>query len=97
MVPIGVMAGWAAFCVGLFVFTTRVLKKQAKVGLPSMVGSRGRVASSLAPQGLVKIGGELWRATSAEGSVDKGEEVEVVGEDGLSLVVRKAGTKKTIH
>ena len=96
-VLIGVMVAWAAFSVSLFVFTTRVLKKQAVVGLPTMVGSKGKVASILAPEGLVRIRGELWGATSAEGNLDTGEEIEVVGEDGLKLVVRKIVTKKSIR
>ena len=78
--------------VSLFVFTTRTLKRQAVVGLPTMIGSRGKVASSLAPDGLVRIKGELWGATSTEGVLAPGEEVEVVGEDGLKLVVHKAVT-----
>jgi membrane-bound ClpP family serine protease len=96
-VLIGVMVAWAVFAGALFVFTTRTLKRQAVVGLPTMIGSKGKVASSLAPEGLVRIRGELWGATSAEGNVDKDEEVEVVGEDGLKLVVRKAGKNRPIR
>ncbi len=97
VVLIAVMVVWAAFSVTLFVFTTRILKKQAVVGLPTMIGSRGKVASSLAPKGLVRLRGELWGATSTEGKVDKGEEVEVVEEDGLRLVVRKVSARKSTH
>jgi membrane-bound serine protease (ClpP class) len=93
-VLIGVMVAWAAFAAALFIFTTRTLKRQTVVGLPTMMGSKGKVASSLVPEGLVRIKGELWGATSAEGNVDTGEEVEVVGEDGLKLVVRRTGPKK---
>jgi membrane-bound ClpP family serine protease len=96
-VLIGVMIAWAAFAVALFIFTTRTLKKQIVVGLPTMIGSKGKVASSLVPEGLVRIKGELWGATSAEGNVDTGEEVEVVGEDGLKLVVRKVGRNRPIR
>ena len=88
-VLIGVMVAWAIFAVTLFIFTTRTLKKQVVVGLPTMIGGRGRVASPLAPEGLVRIKGELWGATSDDGDIDTGEEVRVVGEDGLKLVVRK--------
>ena len=94
-VLIGVMVAWAAFAIWLFLFTTRTLKRQKVVGLPTMIGSRGKVASLLAPEGLVRIRGELWGATSAKGNVDKGEEVEVVGEDGLKLIVRKVSSKKS--
>jgi membrane-bound serine protease (ClpP class) len=96
-VLIGVMVAWAAFAVALFIFTTRTLKRQTVVGLPTMIGSKGKVASSLVPEGLVRIKGELWGATSVEGNVDTGEWIEVVGEDGLKLVVRKIGVKKPIH
>ena len=96
-VLIGVMVAWAVFAAALFVFTTRTLKRQAVVGLPTMIGSKGKVASSLAPEGMVRIRGELWGATSAEGNVDKDEEVEVVGEDGLKLVVRKAVKNRPIR
>ena len=88
-VIVGIMAAWAAFSVSLFVFTTRTLKKQVPVGLPSMVGTKGKVVSPLAPEGLVRIKSELWVATSAGGDIAKDVEVEVVDEDGLKLVVRK--------
>ena len=45
--------------------------------------------TGLAPEGLVRIKGELWKAKSASGSMDIGEKVIVVGQDGLELTVRK--------
>lgn len=96
-VLIAVMVAWLAFSVGLFMFTTRTLKRQTVVGLPTMTGSKGKVASSLSPEGMVRIKGELWGATSLEGNVDKGDEIEVVGEDGLKLVVRKTPARKFRH
>jgi membrane-bound ClpP family serine protease len=96
-VLIGVMAVWAAFGTWLFIFTTRALKRQAAVGLPSMVGAVGKVARRLAPEGLVKIRGELWGAKSNEGNIEVGEEVVVVSEHGLKLFVRKASGDRTTH
>ncbi len=89
-VCIGVMVAWAAFGVWLFIFTTNTLKKQAVVGLPSMVGTVGKVASRLAPEGMVRIRSELWGAMSDEGDIETGEKVVVIKEDGLKLFVRKA-------
>jgi membrane-bound ClpP family serine protease len=94
-VLVGVMIAWAAFSIWLFFFTTVVLRKQASVGLPSMVGAAGRAASRLSPEGLVRIRGELWGATSNEGDIETGEEIVVVGERGLKLLVRKAGGPTT--
>ncbi len=88
---VGIMVAWGAFSVWLFVFTTRALNKQSAVGLPSMVGAPGRVSSRLSPEGLVRVRGELWNATSSEGDIEAGEGVVVVGERGLKLVVKRAG------
>jgi membrane-bound ClpP family serine protease len=89
-----IMAGWAAISVALFVFVTRMQKKQPMVGMPIMVGSKGRVVSPLVPEGLVKIKSELWSAVAAEGNLVIGEEVEVTEQNGLKLVVRKIGSEK---
>ena len=91
---IGVMIFWGLFATWLFIFTTRTLKRQTVVGLPTMVGSRGRASSPLAPNGMVRIKGELWTATAAEGEVKKGDDVEVVAEDGLKLIVRRTGRRR---
>lgn len=94
-VLIGVMIAWLAFSVWLFIFTTWTLGKQVTVGLPSMVGSKGKVTGKLSPEGMVRIKGELWGATSTGGDIDTGEEVVVVSEDGLMLSVRRAGDSRT--
>jgi len=88
-VLIGIMIAWGIFGTWLFIFTTRALKKQATVGLPSMVGSTGMAAANLSPDGMVKIRGELWGAISEEGNISAGERIVVTGENGLQLLVRK--------
>lgn len=93
-VLIGVMIFWAVFAVVDFLFVTRILRRQALVGLPTMVGMRGKVRSPLSPEGQVMIKGELWGAKSMDGDIDTGEVVMVVGQDSLQLVVRRAGTGK---
>ncbi len=94
-VLVGIMVAWAALGTWLFVFTTRALQKQASVGLPSMVGAVGRVANRLAPEGLVRIRGELWAAASNGGDIEVGEDVVVVSEQGLKLSVRKIDVQRT--
>ncbi len=92
-VLLGVMLGWGAFCVGLFIFTTFALKKQKPVGASSMVGAAGKAAGNLAPEGMVKIRGELWGAISEEDEIVAGESIIVTGEKGLKLLVRKTATR----
>ena len=86
---VAAMVAWGIFSVSLFIFTTKTLKKQVPVGLPSMVGTVGKAASPLTPEGMVRIKSELWVATTESGDIKKGEAIKVVGEDGLRLVVRK--------
>ena len=88
---IAIMIGWAVFAVVDFWLVTRVLKKQAMVGLPTMVGTRGKAVSPLHPEGQVRIKGELWGAEAIDHYVNSGEAVLVVGQDGLKLLVRRTG------
>ena len=88
-VLIGVMAAYAVFAVVDFRFVTRILKRQTIVGLPTMIGTKGKVASPLAPEGQVLIKGELWGAEAIDGNIGIGEVVTVVGQDSLKLFVRR--------
>ena len=91
-VLIAVMVALGAYSVIIYRRGSRALRRKPLDGLPDMVGSQGEVVSPLAPEGLVRIKGELWQAESASGRIDTGEEVTVVGQDGLKLVVRKCST-----
>jgi membrane-bound ClpP family serine protease len=86
---VSVMAAWLIFSVWLFFFTTRILRKQVQVGLPSMIGTRGKVTHILNPEGTVKIRGELWSAVAEEGKMEAGTEIIVVAQDSLKLTVRR--------
>jgi membrane-bound ClpP family serine protease len=94
---IGMMVGWGVFSIFVFTLTTSILSKQKPTGLPSMVGMRGKATSELSPEGMVKIGSELWVARSDSGKIPAGGEIEVVGEDGLKLMVRTAGLTEAKH
>jgi len=89
VVLITLMVAWGVFSVFTYWIGSRALRKKPVVGLPAMVGGKGKVASPLTPEGFVRIKGELWEAKSTGGEIDTGEEVTVVGQDGLKLVVRK--------
>lgn len=55
-----------------------------------LIGARGRAVERLAPEGYVKIEGELWRAQTAGGEIAAGAEVVVRGTRGLTLRVEAA-------
>ena len=64
------------------------LKKKQLPGFTTMVGVEGEAVDGLAPQGLVRIEGELWSSVSENGPIDEGTQVIVVRQNGLKLVVR---------
>ncbi len=99
---VALMAVWGAFSVFTYRMGSRALRRKPVVGLPDMTDSKGKVASLIAPEGkvvsliapegLVRIKGELWVAESESGEMSPGEDLIVVGQDGLKLIVRKSST-----
>ena len=67
-------------------FWARWRRRRARVGVETLVGRTAVVVSRLAPDGRVKVDGELWSACS-ETPVETGAEVVIGGVDGLTLVV----------
>ena len=51
------------------------------------VGMRGRVVKALTPRGYIRVGGELWAATSEGEFLSEGQEVQVRRMEGLRLYV----------
>ncbi len=82
----------AANAVFFYRVGSRALRRRPVSGLGSVVGDTGRVISPLAPDGVIRISDELWEAISASGTVDVGEKVVVVEQDGLRLTVAKTVT-----
>ena len=85
------MVGWGTWSVIIYRKGSQALRRKPEIVLP-LIGSKGKVVSPIAPEGLVKIKGELWQAASASESIEVGEEVIVVDQDGLKLIVSKSST-----
>ena len=89
---IALMMAWGIYAVYAYRMGSRALRRKPVAGFTAMVGSKGRVVNPLAPEGFIRVKGELWRATSVDESIEVGDEVTVVGQDGLKLMVSKSGT-----
>ncbi|UCE97376.1 MAG: hypothetical protein JSV74_05340 [Dehalococcoidia bacterium] len=87
-VLIVLMIAWAAIAIFSYRAGSSALKRQPLVGLGTMVGVRGTVVKPLKPEGLIKVGGELWRAKSTGVDIDSGAKIVVIGQDGRILLVR---------
>jgi len=58
-------------------------------GAEGLLGEIGEVKELIAPEGLIFVHGEYWRAVS-EDRLEPGDKAEVTGVKGLILTVRKA-------
>ncbi len=65
----------------------KVRRNRVTTGV-NLLGQSGEALSSLDKEGQVKVGGEIWRATSHD-DVAAGDQVTVVSLDGLLLTVKK--------
>ncbi len=88
-----VMVAWATLAVIFYRMGSRALRRKPMVGLLTMVGGKGKVVSPLDPEGVIRINGELWRAKSAVGRIDVGEEIIVQRQDRTKLTVVKYDQK----
>ncbi len=89
---IAVMVLWLVYAVVTYRVGSRALSRKPLISLPDMLGSQGKVVRQLAPEGLVRIKGELWVARSAGKKIKIGAKIIVVAQDGLKLVVQESSS-----
>ena len=65
------------------------MNKKSVTGAEAMIGLEGKVVTPLAPEGTIKVCGELWQASATDDAIDASEEVLVMGMEGLKLLVRR--------
>ncbi len=71
-------------------------RRKVDTGEEGLRHEYGKAVSALDPTGQVLVEGELWRARAVSGAIREGEKVEVVGQEGLTLLVqRRAGETGT--
>ena len=78
----------ASFVLAISYLVYRSQKSKPTLGFDGMLGEIGDVRAKLNPAGKVFVRGELWNA-EADGEIDMGEKVEIVGHQGLNLKVRR--------
>ena len=67
----------------------RALARRPAVGAGALVGQIGTVREDLAPEGLVAVQGEIWRAVATNGAIPAGAPVRVIAVNGLTLTVAR--------
>jgi len=78
-----------AFVLAVSYLVFRSQQSRPSLGMEGLVGEVGEVMSKLSPSGKIFVHGEYWNAR-ADGDVEVGEKVEVVGYEGMNLKVRRS-------
>ena len=63
-------------------------RRKATMGVEALLGRVTTVVRPCRPLGFVRLDGELWQARCEDGA-DRGDEVRVIGLDGLTLIVEQ--------
>jgi membrane-bound serine protease (ClpP class) len=78
-----------AFVLAVSYLVFRSQQSRPSLGMEGLVGEIGEVKSKLSPSGKIFVHGEHWNAR-ADGDVEVGEKVEVIGYEGMNLKVRRS-------
>jgi len=86
-----VLLGGSMLAFFLFILGAAVRGRNTPVvsGVEMLIGATGVAISDLAPSGMVRVKSEEWTAQAQAGTIQKGEAVQVVRVDGLTLKVVK--------
>ena len=90
-IPLPVIIVTALLLGGIIFITYKLvipaLHKKRITGSDGMIGLEGTVIEPLTPVGAVRVEGENWKAKSVGENIAVGEEVEILGLEGLTLKV----------
>jgi membrane-bound serine protease (ClpP class) len=72
----------------LFYIGIKAQNRKIETGKEALIGAIGVVTTELAPKGEIRVEGEFWQATTQDGVIQVGQDVEVVNMEGMFLVVK---------
>jgi membrane-bound serine protease (ClpP class) len=84
-----VMGAFLAYSIYTYSKGRAAMRRNPVVAPETVIGCRGRVATSIDPRGYVRIKGELWKAQS-QYRLEVNDEVVVVAVEGIQLIVTPA-------
>jgi membrane-bound ClpP family serine protease len=77
-----------SFSIYMYITVMKAMKKPVEAGREEMIHRIVDVLDSVKPEGHVKFQNEIWNASSDE-TLRKGDKAEIVGLNGLTLIVKK--------
>ena len=77
----------------IFYMGVKAQFRRVKTGKEALIGSKGIATTDLKPKGEIRVMGEFWEATAKDITISAGQAVEVVGMEGMFLVVKTVEQK----
>ena len=94
-IPLPIMIG-GGIVIGIFIIIIHIavipsFHRKQFTGREGMIGEPGRVVEPLTPFGTIIVKGEYWKAESLGDNIEFDGNVEIVGNEGLTLKVKREG------
>jgi membrane-bound serine protease (ClpP class) len=83
----------AALTAWLLYAALRAQYAKVKTGKEALIGAKGVAVTDLDPKGEIRVIGEFWQATAKNAHISSGQTVEVIGLEGMFLVVKPSEEK----
>lgn len=87
----GFLAFWVLKDFAMYPLVRRAYENDAKNGIEALVDGKGMTHEPIAPEGYIKIQGELWKARAEGQSIPKDRIVRVTGANAMTLIVEAEG------
>jgi membrane-bound serine protease (ClpP class) len=79
----------AVFFLAVIGLGLKAQRAKPVIGQEALLGETGVSLATLDPNGVVLLHGEIWKAVSSSGSIEKGARVRVIDRQGFTLYVEK--------
>ncbi|MGD0450363.1 MAG: NfeD family protein [Candidatus Bathyarchaeia archaeon] len=83
----------ALIVAAIFYVGVKAQFRRVKTGKEALIGAKGVATTDLKPKGEVRILGEFWEAIAKDTAIIAGQDVEVVGMEGMFLLVKPTEQK----
>ena len=84
-----ILVGFAVFSYIMYLVGHPTVLYEDASSPEAIVGCHGIVERPFDPEGLVRVCGELWKATSSDIGLKRGEDIIVTSMNGLKLTVKR--------
>ena len=78
---------WVIKDFAIYPLVRHAYANKAKTGSEELIGNTGVTRETLAPEGYIKIQGELWKAQTSGRPIPPDRAVKVTGARGMTLIV----------